>query len=69
MSARRADWFIICKFLASQKFQAPLCCSQGDCPLSTCVTNSEDPLLQGNYLNFTYMLENLNMVHDLYILF
>ncbi|XP_042745120.1 microcephalin isoform X2 [Lagopus leucura] len=32
---------------ASQKFQAPLCCSQGDCPLSTSVTNSEDPLLQG----------------------
>ncbi|XP_042679328.1 microcephalin isoform X3 [Centrocercus urophasianus] len=32
---------------ASQKFQAPLCCSQGDCPLSTSVTNSEDTLLQG----------------------
>uniref|UniRef100_A0A669R3V1 Microcephalin 1 n=1 Tax=Phasianus colchicus TaxID=9054 RepID=A0A669R3V1_PHACC len=29
---------------ASQKFQVPLCCSQGDCPLSTSITNSEDTL-------------------------
>lgn len=50
-------------------FQAPPYCSQGDCPLSTSLTNSEDALLQGNYLNLTYMLENLNIIHDLHILF
>ncbi|XP_065586870.1 microcephalin [Cyrtonyx montezumae] len=32
---------------ASQMFRTPPCCSQGDCPLSACLTNSEGALLQG----------------------
>lgn len=32
---------------ASQMFQASPRCSQGDCPLSTSLTNSEDAVLQG----------------------